>query len=126
MAKNSTYTKNSRYTLGGQTETDGLKFLEWWDRTIFPVDTSDNVYTLEKIYEGRPDRLASVLYGDSSLWWLILQYNNILDLNEEFVEGVELTIPTKERVVKEFLVGGKSGGISSTRIKKSSVTPIVK
>ncbi len=126
MSKNSTYTKNSRYVHGGQTEVNGTQFIEWWDRTIFPVDTSDGTYILEKIYEGRPDKLASVLYGDSSLWWLILQYNNILDLNEEFVEGTELTIPTKDRVTKEFLVSGKTGGIPSTRIKPDIISPIIK
>jgi hypothetical protein len=124
MSTNSVFTKNSRYTNGGTTEVDG-KFLEWWDRTIFPNDTSDVVYKLEKKYEGRPDKLASVFYGDSSVWWVILQYNNILDINDEFVKGVRLLMPSPDRLRKDFL-NGKSGGIKSTKIQPTIITPIVK
>lgn len=114
MATNSLYTTNSRYTNGGTTETSG-NFLEWWNRKVFNKDSTDFTMTLDKTYEGRPDKLATVLYDDSSLWWVILQYNGILDLNTEFIEGVTLTIPTKDRVLTEFITGS-SGGVSSTRI----------
>ena len=124
MSTNSVFTKNSRYTNGGTTEADG-KFLEWWDRKVFPKDVTDVIYKLERKFEGRPDALASVFYGDSSLWWLILQYNNILDLNEEFVVGTELIMPSAERIKKDFLTG-KSGGIKSTKIQPTIITPIVK
>jgi hypothetical protein len=124
MATNSTYTKNSRYVHGGASEVNG-KFLEWWNRKTFPFDDSDVFLTLEKTFEGRPDKLASVMYNDSSVWWLILQYNNILDLNEEFIAGVELRLPTKDRLQKDFL-NGKSGGIPSTKIKPTIIGPIVK
>lgn len=124
MSTNSTYTKNSRYIHGGSTEVDG-KFLEWWDRKTFPKDDSDLYLTLKKTFEGRPDKLASVMYNDSSVWWLILQYNNILDINEEFVEGVELRLPTRERLEKDLLTG-RSGGIPSTKIQPTIIGPIVK
>jgi len=124
MSTNSTYTKNSRYTHGGSTEVDG-KFLQWWDRKKFPYDNSDVYYTLERTYEGRPDKLASIFYGDSSVWWLILQYNNILDINDEFVAGVELRMPTKDRLQRDLL-SGKSGGVPSTRIQPTIIGPIVK
>ena len=123
MSTNSVYTKNSRYTNGGTTEVDG-KFVQWWNRTVFPRDNSDLTYTLEKRYEGRPDMLASVLYNDSSLWWVILQYNFILDINEEFIAGAVLTIPTLERVQKDFLNGSR-GGIASTAVPPPVVLPIV-
>lgn len=124
MSTNSVYTKNSRYTHGGSTELDG-KFLQWWDRKKFPYDSSDVFYVLDRTYEGRPDKLASVFYNDSSVWWLILQYNNILDINEEFVAGVELRMPTKDRLQRDLLTG-KSGGIPSTRIQPTIIGPIVK
>lgn len=124
MATNSVFTKNSRYTHGGTTEIDG-KFLEWWDRKIYPKDESDMFLVLQKTFEGRPDKLASVMYNDSSVWWLILQYNNILDINEEFVAGVQLRLPTKERLQKDML-NGKSGGVPSTKIKPIIIGPIVK
>jgi hypothetical protein len=124
MSTNSTYTKNSRYTHGGTTEVDG-KFLQWWDRKKFRHDPSDLFITLKKTFEGRPDKLASVMYNDSSVWWLILQYNNILDINDEFIAGVELRLPTKERLEKDLLIG-KSGGVASTKIQPTIIGPIVK
>jgi hypothetical protein len=124
MSDNSTFTKNSRYIHGGTSEVDG-KFLEWWDRKKFTTSDSDLFITLDKKYEGRPDKLASVLYNDSSVWWLILQFNHILDINEEFIAGVHLRVPTKERLQKDFL-NGKSGGIPSTKIQPTIIGPIIK
>ena len=123
MAMNSTYTQNSRYTNGGTTEVDG-NFVEWWERTMFTTNSTDLEYVLEKRFEGRPDKLASVFYNDSSLLWIILQYNNILDINEEFIAGTVLLIPTKDRVNKDFL-NGKTGGVPSTAITPPLITPIV-
>lgn len=123
MSTNCTYTKNSRYVNGGTTEVSG-GFAQWWNRTIFPSDPSDLEYVLEKRFEGRPDMLASVFYGDSSLWWVILQYNNILDINLEFVSGTILQIPTQDRVNKDFL-NGVQGGIASTAVPLPVVLPIV-
>lgn len=108
-------TRNGRYIFGGKTEASPTK-LEWWERRTFKSDISDRAYTLEKIYEGRPDKLAYVVYGDTTLWWVIVQYNNILDFAEEFIEGKELLIPTKERVQSEFL-SSATGSIASTRHK---------
>ena len=124
MATSSVYTKNSRYTNGGTTEVDG-KFLEWWDRNVFPSDPTDVTYQLERKYEGRPDKLASVFYGDSSLWWIILQDNNILDINDEFVSGKVLIMPSNDRIKKDFL-HGKTGGVASTKIQPTVIAPIVK
>lgn len=120
---NATYTKNSRYTYGGTTEVDG-SFIQWWERKKISQDPSDFIYTLEKIYEGRPDMLASVLYNDSSLWWVILQFNNILDLETEFIEGTILRLPTAERIQNSILVGS-TGGIASTAVNPPAILPIV-
>jgi hypothetical protein len=124
MATNSVFTKHSRYTHGGTTEVDG-KFLEWWDRRTFGLDDSDVFITLDRAYEGRPDKLASVFYNDSSVWWLILQYNNILDITDEFVAGTQLRMPTKDRLERDLL-NGKSGGVPSTKIQPTIIGPIVK
>jgi hypothetical protein len=123
MSTNCVYTTNSRYTNGGTTEVEG-NFVQWWERNTFTQDASDLIYVLERRYEGRPDMLASVFYNDSSLWWVILQFNNILDINEEFVVGTQLRIPTLERVQKDFL-NGVSGGVPSTAVSPPVVLPIV-
>lgn len=116
---NSVYEKMGRYVNGGKTETT-KSTLGWWERKKIPEDTTDMTYTLEKVYENRPEKLAGVLYGDTRLWWLILQFNNILDIQEEFVEGKQLRLPTKDRVYSDLL-SGKTGGIPSTRTNTPKV-----
>lgn len=117
--KNSVYnSKNGRYVLGGQTEVSAQQ-LEWWNRVSMKVDPSDLVYFMEKKYEGRPDTLGYVFYGDPGLWWVIAQYNNILDPFTELVEGRILLIPTLERVNSQLIAPNKkTGGIPSTRNTK--------
>ena len=74
----------NRYEAGGVTTvTNG--FQTYWDRKIFATDISDFSYTIEVIYNNRPDKLAKAIYGDESLDWFILQYNNIIDPFNEFV-----------------------------------------
>lgn len=94
---------SGRYVFGGQVEVLGTR-LGWWERTIFPKSTSDVKVTIISKYRGRPDNLAYDLYGKANLQWFILQYNNIVDVTTEFVEGVELILPTKARLFGELLV----------------------
>lgn len=115
--KNSTTnTKNGRYVLGGKTETS-LFALEWWNKVNVQRDPSDIMYVMEKKYEGRPDLLGFVFYGDTGLWWIICQYNGILNPIDELIEGKILLVPTFDRIKKEF-TAGVPGGIPSTREKK--------
>lgn len=109
---NSLQNRTSRYVHGGRTEI-GNDRLEWWDKFNFPADSSDSTYIVENFYSGRPDLIASVFYDDPLLWWVIAQYNNILDPIAEMVTGRVLLIPTKSRL-DQFLVG-KTGGYPSTR-----------
>lgn len=89
----------SRYVMGGSTEQLNPGFLDWWERTIFPAALDDIPYTIEKKYSKRPDRLAYDTYGKDKKGWLILQYNNIQDINTEFVEGKEIKLMSPERVL---------------------------
>ena len=95
-------TKFSRYLHGGKTETSKNK-LGWHERVIIPHDASDIVYVMEKKYEGRPDLLASVMFNDPSLAWVILQFNRILDPAVELREGTVLRIPTVDRLKSKIL-----------------------
>jgi hypothetical protein len=70
---------------------------------------------MEKKYEGRPEILGYVFYGDPGLWWIIAQYNNILDPFVELVEGQILIIPTLARVKQAYSQNARVGGIASTR-----------
>lgn len=113
----------SRYVHGGTTEVS-TTHLEYWDRKKILPDMSDDTYVLEHLYEGKPHLLSSVMYGDSRLWWVICQVNHILDINEEFVEGKVLIIPSKERIMREIM-NGKKGGVDSKRIQKPTMSKII-
>ena len=114
--KDSTYsTKNGRYVRGGTTEVSE-RFLEWWERFDAQPDISDIAYVLEAKYVGRPDLLAYAFYGDTRLKWVIMQYNNIIDPEEELIEGKLLLIPVPDKV-SEVYPAGKPGGVDSTVIR---------
>lgn len=114
--KNSTFNSTTgRYVLGGTTEVSSWA-LEWWNRVELVTDPSDLIYYVEKVYEGRPRRLGMLFYGDEELWWVICQYNGIIDPITELVEGKRLVVPLIERVRKEYFVPNREvGGIPSKR-----------
>jgi len=79
----------------------GSKFL---DLLVYrPIETqSDDVsYTIDKIYEYRPDLLAFDLYGDSGLWWVFRARNpnTIDDPIFDFQAGATIMIPKKTTLV---------------------------
>jgi hypothetical protein len=94
--KSSVKKRYSRYSQGGNTEIFSNK-LGWWER--FKLTYSNNgdieIKHLPKIYDRRPDLLAYDIYQKSEFDWIILQYNNIVDVQEEFVTGVRLVLPSK-------------------------------
>lgn len=101
----STRNRNSRYVQGG-TSTVTQKSVGWWERNpTFSVRAVDDitVLALPMVYEGRADLLAHDLYGRSDLEWVILQYNNIVDVTEEFVAGATIVAPSKARVFGSIL-----------------------
>jgi hypothetical protein len=123
MEKNSTLVQNSRYVAGGATEVNQTA-LEWWERTVFTLDASDTTYVVDSKFAGRLDLIAKALLGDSSMWWLIAQYNMLLDPFEEVVIGRVLRIPTAARA--KTMLKGKVGGYDSTReVPLTNITPIV-
>ncbi len=109
--RNSVQNRESRYTQGGETETFDNR-LGWWERDInnLSPDASDLFITIAPQYDKRPDRLAFDMYGRSGLQWLVLQYNSIVDINEEFISGKEIRLPDPSRATLTFLnkrTGGK-------------------
>jgi hypothetical protein len=113
---NSVYNStNGRYVLGGTTEVSSFA-IEVWDANVLPADPSDIVYIVEKKYEGFPHLLGLVFYGDIGLWWLICQYNGIIDPMEEIIEGKALLIPTLDRIKAQVFSGNSQiGGVPTTR-----------
>jgi hypothetical protein len=95
------HNKKSRYVKGGTTDIYATR-LGWWDRYVFSPSRTDVTYTIEQKYHLRPDLLSYTLYGSPVYTWVILQYNNILDINTEFVVGKVITLPTPIRVKTEM------------------------
>lgn len=94
--------RSGRFVYGG-TPTLNNNRLGWWERRLFERSPLDVPFVITKRYDRRPDLLAYDLYGRANLMWFILQYNNVLDINTEFVEGIELTLPTSQRLFGEIL-----------------------
>jgi hypothetical protein len=119
---NSLYNKFSRYVAGGTTETANGK-IEWWDKNQMPSDSSDISYAVEDFYVGRLDLIASVFYNEPRYWWVIAQYNNILDPFSEITGGRILSIPSKDRL--QFMLSSKQGGVPSTKISINVISPVI-
>ena len=119
---NSLYNKFSRYVAGGTAETANSK-IEWWERNQLSSSNSDIVYTVENFYEGRLDLIASVFYNEPRYWWVIAQYNNVLNPFTEIIAGRILLIPSKDRL--SLMLSSKPGGIDSTREPVNTISPIV-
>jgi hypothetical protein len=87
------YSKSSPYY---GTEKYG-NFLDIMNYRKIPAQQDDVVYTIDRIYQHRPDLLAHDLYEDSGLWWVFMARNPnvITDPIGDFVPGVSIRIPKK-------------------------------
>jgi hypothetical protein len=99
--KSSLDRKYSRMVLGGTVDQlDNGTVLGWWEKKEFPRDQVDDVkFIITLPYEKRPDKISYYMYGREDLAWLVLQYNNIVDINEELISGVTLTLPSYQRTL---------------------------
>ena len=120
--KNSVLNKKTRYVSGGETEVN-MRSLEWWERKIFSTAEDDIQYVVERHMEHKIASISSKFLGDPRLWWIIAQYNNILDPVIEVFEGRVLLIPNPERI--DSILDGRVGGNPSTRVPPMSILPIV-
>ena len=105
MTARSDQIRGGRFNQGGTVDVIGNR-LGWWERLNFTRSPLDVTITLTRKYAGRPDLLAYDMYGRATLQWFVLQYNNVSDLTEDFIEGSKITLPTKSRLLMEML--GKS------------------
>jgi hypothetical protein len=112
--KSSIRKKNSRYVQGGESSV-GEKFIRWWERTVYDKNVVTDVeYTIPIYYAGKPDLIANDYYGRQELGWLVLQYNNIVDINEELAVGKTIKLPASSRVFYEMLNKSTSTQRSNT------------
>lgn len=122
MTASSVLVKSGRFVQGGLTEVGKLG-LEWWDRYSFELDETDKLFTVSTEYVNRIDLIANSFYGEPRYWWIIAQYNNILDPWAEIILGRQLRLPTLNRL--QLMFNKKTGGVKSSRTSESVLPPIV-
>lgn len=115
--RNSTQSRQSRYVQGGETDIYSTR-LGWWERDLetFGFRSDDLFIEIAPQYDKRPDLMAADLYGRSTLMWIILQYNSIVDINEEFIAGKEIRIPEPSRATLDFLTNNTGGNVIQENI----------
>jgi hypothetical protein len=64
----------------------------------------DVTYTIDKIYQFRPDLLAYDLYSDAGLWWVFAARNpNVIrDPVFDFLPGVQIYLPKQSTLVNDL------------------------
>lgn len=100
---NSALNERSRYVQGGIVE-EFTRRLGWWERRIFSRKVDDFRYTILPSENRRPDLVARKFYGTESYMWMVLQFNNIVDIEDEFKGGKEIMLPTEKRVLEQIAV----------------------
>lgn len=80
------------------------KFLDVMINRPIRGRASDVWYQIDKVYEHRPDLLASDLYGNAGLWWVFAQRNPdiIQDPIFDFKAGRSIYIPTKDQITQDL------------------------
>lgn len=99
---NSVVYKNSRYLQGGLTSLNPSS-LGWWERDIIPEAEDDITFTVTAEYANRPDQIASAVYDNPLLMWVVLQYNNILDVETELASGTVIKLPSRNRLISNIM-----------------------
>jgi len=101
---------NTRYTRGGVSDVYNTR-VAWWERTIMVPDPTDLFFDVTVETEGRADLISYKIYDDPKYAWLVLQFNNIVDINEELIAGAVIKLPTPSRL-NTVLLSNSTGGIS--------------
>jgi len=102
--KSSGLKRYSRYVQGGTTDYKPNR-VGFWDRdnNKFSGNIEDiTINSLPLQYVNRPDLVAFDYYGRADLAWIVLIYNNVVDL-EEFKAGMTIVIPSKNYVFGTIL-----------------------
>ena len=71
------------------------------------------IVTVDASTEANLPKLANDFLGDQSLWWLLLEYNGLLDPIQDIFPGQRLLIPERRQVIA-FLEASQTKPESST------------
>jgi hypothetical protein len=101
--KSSLQNPNCRMVRGGTPDTVG-NFLGYWEKLEIPKDPiTDETFTITLDFAFRADKISYKLYGRDDFEWLILQYNNVIDINEELGVGAILIVPSYARTMYNLM-----------------------
>jgi hypothetical protein len=93
------FKKNSRYNNRVvENDRDGQQFITLRQPLNLEHSSGDIFVTINQELTQRPDLIAFRAYGDSTLWWVIYEYNDISDPLFELQIGQILRIPELSRV----------------------------
>jgi len=105
----STDNRNSRYVQGGETEIYNNR-TGWWERRVFERQDDDIRFIVTAAEAKRPDAISQFIYGKAIYGWLVLEYNNIVDVETELIVGAELFLPSQQRLILDIITA-PTGGI---------------
>ena len=88
----------TRYDFGGTVEQTTIG-AGLWTRREFEHRADDVPIVLTEHTRTHMNIITYKLYGDDSLGWLVMQYNNIIDPVEELVPGRTIVMPHPSRIV---------------------------
>lgn len=108
--KNSTDNRNSRYVQGGTTEIYNNR-LGWWERRKLTRQSDDILFTITPTEEKRPDMISFAVYGKAMYGWLVLEYNNIVDVETELLTGMDIFLPSQDRLILDIITKPTGGNI---------------
>jgi hypothetical protein len=93
----------SRYVLGGITDVYTNRLGYWSLVPIRRNQPDDIFFTIDLKTQFRPDLISYKYYNQTSFEWLVLQYNFIVDINEEFIVGNQFSIPSYDRLFSNII-----------------------
>lgn len=64
--------------------------------------SSASVLKIGPELSGRPDAIANVVYNDPSLYWVLIEYNNIKDVLNWPKSGEVIKFPPEDIVLREL------------------------
>ena len=78
----------TRYEKGGKVDEYGI-----WERYNFKKSQDDMTIKISIPYVNRPDKIANDVYGQANLAWFVMQYNDILSIDELSL-GTSIKLPS--------------------------------
>lgn len=95
---------------------DMLKFFDnsgdWYDplNSFFVTNLKILSYAGQRVVtyeEKRPELLSYNIYGDTQYWWILMWYNNILNIND-LVSGTLINYPSRTSIEDLYISASTS------------------